>query len=970
MSIGITNFNSKTSFTESLSIGKSEQLKIDQNGNINTIGIMDIFGKLTCNSELNITSISSNNSSITVDVSGNCLLNGTIYTKDNASFTNDLYLRNKSNQVIFSVSANNDSYLNISPVDQKIGFGTTKPRYFFHVAGQSYSENTIVNDKLIINPESLKSQNTDAYKLSVGGSINITGGLYINGNEIIPGKLGLLSEQLKSIINSGGGGGGVNFTSTTSSSSTFTSGNDINNGSIVVNGVKLPTWTSINSVLYYTEGNVGIGTTNPTFPFEVNGNTSIRGNVIYLYGSVYYNDRLLDEMLTGLWDKNSSNSFLIYTAFNTNSKVGIGIKEPEYKLDLLGDFHVTDDINADKNVFIKEKLGIGTQTPEYKLDVNGDLRVSGSFYVNGKKYTEKETQNVFWMKTVNSNNIYYLNRIGIQVTEPKYDLHVKGSFYMDGTSYFNGSTVITNLNIEDKFTFNSDRFVIRNSTGDLYTKGMIVSNNIYGDIPSDTKIINNNIVLATLKANTKLAQVKPSFSDGFRGIGISSHGMAFSDDGNSFAAVVPYGTDYSSNGTKIFNGLVQVYNWDTISNKWYMISTISTSLLDSSSSTSYSSSVAFNTDGKFLAVSAHTNTNYKVIFYIMDEDNQWSFINFLKILDKPDAGKYMIMEPNIKYLFLSEDKDNIELYINQNQNPNSNFDANFTKGTFNLLNNNYIGVINDIKPNYDCSIVAISSCTGAKTQVNNGTIACYAFWNSNGNPNILSSSPFIRLGKNIEEYDDLTNINSKKKSYFGNVCSISTHAKVDFKDKNFNNFEYDITLAVSTGGNFDPKNTPAYIKIYKFKYNTNNTSSGLIYPPPTAENTIPYIDGTWEQTGYLDHITYGGESGFGTDIKLNEDGTILFVGSPIENNIYVFHYDSNDKSWNMLNKIQGFKTGDMSIGYKLAYNYTKKHFSASSFKYATSDISDKDNYNYLGVSSEYNHIRIFNIEYSDSSSTF
>ena len=137
-----------------------------------------------------------------------------------------------------------------------------------------------------------------------------------------------------------------------------------------------------------------------------------------------------------------------------------------------------------------------------------------------------------------------------------------------------------------------------------------------------------------------------------------------------------------------------------------------------------------------------------------------------------------------------------------------------------------------------------------------------------------------------------------------------------------------------------------------------------------SSNNNPYIDGIWDQIGYIDHVTYNSESGFGSDIKLNNDGTTLFVGSPIENNIYIFNYNAADKSWNKINIIQGFKSGDMNIGYKLAYNYNHNHFATSSFKYANSHIYDSDSYNYLGISQDYNHIRVFNIEYNSSSSTF
>ena len=462
MTIGTTTFSSKTEFTNSINIGNTSQLSIDIYGNITTKGNMEIYGDLSCNDNIIVNRISSLNDSISVDINGNCLLNGTIFTKNTATFTKNLYLRNSNNQTIFSLSTedNSYSYLNISPSTQRIGFGTAKPEYFFHIAGELYNENQIINKNCIINPDSLKKQNTSKYALSVGGDINLTGAIFINGSEVLPGQLLQLSDTLTQIINNGGGssfqGGG---------GGTAANGNTMNNGSITVNGVTYSTWTSINNVLYYAEGNVGIGTKNPIYPFQVEGNTSIRGNVIYLYGDVYYNDSLLDDLMTGLWNNTPDNDFDIYTAFNVNSHVGIGIKEPLYKLDIVGDFHITDNITADSDLYVSKNIGIGTTTPQYKLDVNGDLRtsgdlrVSGTLYVNDKEF-DTESQNVFWMQPSNTDNIYYLHNVGINTDNPQYNLHVIGNYYMDGDSTFTGTTNISTLNILNSFIFYNNKFII------------------------------------------------------------------------------------------------------------------------------------------------------------------------------------------------------------------------------------------------------------------------------------------------------------------------------------------------------------------------------------------------------------------------------------------------------------------------------------------------------------------------------
>lgn len=958
MTIGTTTFSSKTEFTNSINIGNTAQLSIDIYGNITTKGNMEIYGDLSCNDNIIVNRISSLNDSISVDINGNCLLNGTIFTKNTATFTKNLYLRNSNNQTIFSLSTEDSSYsyLNISPNTQRIGFGTAKPEYFFHIAGELYNENQIINTNCVINPDSLKKQNTSKYALSVGGDINLTGAIFINGSEVLPGQLLQLSDTLTQIINNGGGssvqGGG---------GGTAANGNTMNNGSITVNGVTYSTWTSINNVLYYAEGNVGIGTKNPIYPFQVEGNTSIRGNVIYLYGDVYYNDSLLDDLMTGLWNNTPDNDFDIYTAFNVNSHVGIGIKEPLYKLDIVGDFHITDNITADSDLYVSKNIGIGTTTPQYKLDVNGDLRtsgdlrVSGTLYVNDKEF-DTESQNVFWMQPSNTDNIYYLHNVGINTDNPQYNLHVIGNYYMDGDSTFTGTTNISTLNILNSFIFYNNKFII-DSNGDSFVNGLFYSNNIQGDIPTATKMYKNNAVYLSFTPNTRIFQNNMSSSQFYQGIGNTKNGMIFSNDGTSFSCIVPYGTGITSTNTSTFNGLIQNYKWDSVTKSWYQIGSISNTLLGLKDFNNYMSSIEYNTDGTIIFVSTFTTTEYKVLFFRLQENTSWNFMGYIDMTNCPDAGIFMAMNPELKYLFVSKSTDNITLYVNDDQtSPSTSF--NFTEKDFGYSN---IGTIDDVKRNNDCSIVLFSSSTGNNSDVINGTITCYAQWSPSGYPNIESNDPFYIIGNNITDYssNELINVSSNQNSHFGEVCTINDDSNIDFKDGNPYNFEYNITIAISTGGNIDPTYSPAYIRIYKFEYNTNNNSSGLVYPTSSDQNQ--YVDGTWNNIGYIDHVTYNAIEGFGTDIKLTENGTNLYVGSPNENTIYLFEYDSTNNIWSLINKIQGFKFNELDIGNKLALNYNKGLLATSTYKYFNSKEFKSLN-KYASISSDFNNITLFNIE--------
>ena len=58
------------------------------------------------------------------------------------------------------------------------------------------------------------------------------------------------------------------------------------------------------------------------------------------------------------------------------------------------------------------------------------------------------------------------------------------------------------------------------------------------------------------------------------------------------------------------------------------------------------------------------------------------------------------------------------------------------------------------------------------------------------------------------------------------------------------------------------------------------------------------------------------------------------MGSCNENCIYIFKYDSTASNtvdaWPLVNKIQGFKSGDTAIGYRIACNFNKNIFATSS----------------------------------------
>ena len=168
-------------------------------------------------------------------------------------------------------------------------------------------------------------------------------------------------------------------------------------------------------------------------------------------------------------------------SLQSGGNVGIGITNPEHKLDINGGINCTTDIRvggdwywkATKNMYLQtsannlewsmdmqnqntytgcywqvwsDKTGLGSilacrgdtgnvgirnTAPGYALDVTGDINITGSFRVNGTAFTSSSSQ---W--TTNGTNIYYNSgNVGIGIS-PNYKLDVNGDVYVGNNSYY------------------------------------------------------------------------------------------------------------------------------------------------------------------------------------------------------------------------------------------------------------------------------------------------------------------------------------------------------------------------------------------------------------------------------------------------------------------------------------------------------------------------------------------------------
>jgi hypothetical protein len=264
----------------------------------------------------------------------------------------------------------------------------------------------------------------------------------------------------------------------------------------------------------YFDGNVGIGTVNPSSKLDISGAVKIDTDGTYgsEYGMVGFGgttdgyNRIFGRTTTadGLFLASATGRGIFFRANGGNTdhmvviasgNVGIGTTSPSAKLEVNGDIAVSGDnkvysegdtltlrAGGTSGTYLMVDdtvggVGIGTTSIGYALDVNGDVRASSNLYLGSYVYHNGDTNTYFGFPTndtyavrTNGSDILYINSsgdVGIGTTSPDRRLHVKDSAIvitkLEGT---NQGSLLDLVNSNASQAYNGLRFT-QGTTGKM-----------------------------------------------------------------------------------------------------------------------------------------------------------------------------------------------------------------------------------------------------------------------------------------------------------------------------------------------------------------------------------------------------------------------------------------------------------------------------------------------------------------------
>ncbi len=368
---------------------------------------------------------------------------------------------------VFTASGEN----NLFPSAGNVGAGTTSPDYLLHVSGEygTYVSMNSSGSSAGINFDSNGSSEwqmkinsgdgtlhinedsgTDAVSLKSGGRIGIGTGSPSTDLHVAGDGGSNVDLTVEGKIHSNDNEGGLWI-----GSGRFAGGDDAGNLGLKNNGQ----W----GMTIQPDGNVGIGTAEPTEKLEVAGNVKLSssGSLVFSDNSTLSSARL-DEpaesvanpanvLLNADSDGTGSEGITMQTGGNTrvvlnnDGQLGVGTLIPASMLDISGDINFTGNIlkngvplttsawnSSGSDIYYSDgSIGVNTSIPGNILEINGSLNVT-SLYKNGENYSGSPW--VFWDPD-NSYCIYHAGTINV-------GLNVYSNSWEDYQPYANSANAL------------------------------------------------------------------------------------------------------------------------------------------------------------------------------------------------------------------------------------------------------------------------------------------------------------------------------------------------------------------------------------------------------------------------------------------------------------------------------------------------------------------------------------------------
>ena len=347
-----------------------------------------------------------------------------------------------------------------------IGLGTTNPLSNLDIVGDvniqgilnmnnsNISNANIINTKTL-NISNIIMENTGTF-LKKDGTTFYASRWSSNGNNIFfnNGFVGIGTTNPLSnldIVGNVGITGFLNMSNSNISNVVFLNTKTLNISNIIVENTGTimkkdgtpfyaSRWSSNNNNnIFFNSGFVGIGTTNPLVPLDVNGNVSIKG-VINMNNSNISNANFINTKTLSI-----SNIILENTGFLTRADGTIIGSSP----------FIVSSINPNNIYFNSGSIGIGTTNPRSTLDVVGNINLTGNFkYLNSNifVFSSNFDTSPFSSNLIpnNSNYINFIGNVGIGNTITNSNFFLYGNSYIRGSQYIqpnvDGNAIIFSFN--------------------------------------------------------------------------------------------------------------------------------------------------------------------------------------------------------------------------------------------------------------------------------------------------------------------------------------------------------------------------------------------------------------------------------------------------------------------------------------------------------------------------------------------